>query len=128
MVIYFSRESRPAPPWSDPSPNKVGKARSYWENKDFVSAPNEWEDEVFWFGADKLDHKRINYEIGEEQQIYKIDEVGYESLILGLIQPHYGPMNELCAKGGFPKLTELKLGFSRDGFHWDRSWREINGY
>jgi hypothetical protein len=43
--------------------------------------------------------------------------------MLGLIQPHYGPHNDECAKGGFPKLTELQLAFSRDGFHWDRSNR-----
>jgi hypothetical protein len=26
----------------------------------------------------------------------------------------------VCAKGGYPKLTDLEVGFSRDGFHWDR--------
>ncbi|MEA3477784.1 MAG: glycosyl hydrolase family 32, partial [Bacteroidota bacterium] len=67
---------------------------------------------------------RANYDIGREPQIYKVDAVGYESLMLGLIQPHYGPPNTVCAKGGFPKLTELQLAFSRDGFHWDRTCRE----
>jgi hypothetical protein len=40
-----------------------------------------------------------------------------------MIGMHYilrGPANEVCAKGGFPKLLDLELGFSRDGFHWDR--------
>jgi hypothetical protein len=35
-------------------------------------------------------------------------------------QIHRGPNNGVCSKGGFPKLTDLELGFSRDGFHWDR--------
>jgi hypothetical protein len=37
---------------------------------------------------------------------------------------HYGPDNLTCMEGGFPKMTELQLAFSRDGFHWDRSNRE----
>ncbi|GAC1528884.1 MAG: hypothetical protein NVS3B15_06930 [Sediminibacterium sp.] len=123
-VFTIRRESRPAPPWSDPWRNEGCRARSYWENTDFKAALDGWQDAVFWFGADKLDPKRAHYEIGQEPQIYKVDAVGYESLVLGLIQPHYGPTNEECAKGGFPKLTELQVAFSRDGFHWDRSCRE----
>lgn len=123
-VFTIRRESRPAPPWSDPWRHENGRARSYWENTDLKAALNEWDGAVFWFGADQLDHKRANYTIGQEPQIYKVDAVGYESLVVGLIQPHYGPANEQCAKGGFPKLTELQVAFSRDGFHWDRSCRE----
>jgi hypothetical protein len=37
---------------------------------------------------------------------------------------HYGPPNNACLAGGFPKLTELQLGYSRDGFHWSRPHRE----
>ena len=37
---------------------------------------------------------------------------------------HYGPPNDECAEGGFPKLTELQIAFSRDGFHWDRTNRQ----
>ena len=39
----------------------------------------------------------------------------------------YNPFRKrwvLCTDGKFPKLTEMELAFSRDGFHWDRSWRE----
>jgi len=31
----------------------------------------------------------------------------------------------MCERGGFPKFTELQLGYSRDGFHWDRRDRHI---
>jgi len=126
-VFTVRTSGRPAPPWSvDPwKGQSKGRARSYWENNDFLSAIDGWKDynPVFWLGADKLDHKRTNYEIGQEPQLYKIDAVGYESLMIGLLQLHYGPTNRECAKGGFPKLTELQLAFSRDGFHWDRSNR-----
>jgi len=124
------RFGRPAPPWSDDpytgAKRPRGRARSYWENKIFLAALGEWQgyDPVFWLGADKYDNKRPNYPIGHEPQLYKVDAVGYESLMIGFLQIHYGPPNEDCAKGGFPKLTELQLAFSRDGFHWDRSCRE----
>lgn len=119
---------RPAPPWDSDSWKRRGRgrARSYWDNSDFKAVLGGWKeyDPVFWLGADRFDKKRENYEIGRELQLYKVDAAGYESMMIGLLQPHYGPPNEVCAKGGFPKLTELQLAFSRDGFHWDRSNRE----
>lgn len=123
-VFTIRRQGRPVPPWANPLSTDSGRARSYWENGDFNAALNNWDGAVFWFGADRLDKRRQNYAIGEEPQIYKVDAAGYESLMIGLIQLHYGPNNETCAKGGYPKLTELQIAFSRDGFHWDRSCRE----
>lgn len=123
-VFTIRKETRPIQPWSNPLKITKGRARSYWENEIFDAAMNNWEESVFWFGADALDAKHPHYDIGEEPQIYKVDAAGYESLMLGLIQPHYGPSNEICAAGGYPKLTELQIAFSRDGFHWDRSCRD----
>ncbi|MGI9457449.1 MAG: hypothetical protein ACR2NU_12870 [Aeoliella sp.] len=129
-VFTVRTVGRAAPPWaahaSDSGKPSRGRARSYWENEAFLAAVGGWQgyDPVFWLGADRFDRKRKNYALGREPQLYKIDAVGYESLMLGLLQPHYGPPNEECARGGFPKLTELQLAFSRDGFHWDRSCRQ----
>ncbi|WP_051416478.1 hypothetical protein [Asinibacterium sp. OR53] len=123
-VFTIRKESRPVAPWSATKKNGGGRARSYWEGDTLQAALNNWEGSVFWFGADKYDCIPANYSIGEDPQIYKLDAVGYESVLLGLIQPHYGPANEICGRGGFPKLTELQLAFSRDGFHWDRTNRE----
>ncbi|HWI90121.1 MAG TPA: hypothetical protein VNT20_02555 [Flavisolibacter sp.] len=129
-VFTVRRQGRPAPPWSDdqkPGEKRgMGRARSYWENKDFFAALENWDvyDPVFWLGADKFDNKRRHYPLSNEPQLYKVDAVGYESLMLGFLQIHYGPPNEQCAKGGFPKLTELQIAFSRDGFHWDRTNRQ----
>ena len=58
-----------------------------------------------------------------QTQLYNIDAVAYESLMLGLFQIHQGPPNPICEEGGFPKITELMVGFSRNGFHWDRTNR-----
>lgn len=120
---------RAAPPWNPYTWNEKqsnGRARSYWENEDFLEAIGGWKDfkPVFWLGMDRQDKKRSNYQIGREPQLYKLDAVGYESLMIGLIQVHYGPPNTECQKEGFPKLTELQLAYSRDGFHWDRTNRE----
>ena len=101
-----------------------GRTRSYWENDRFLAALDDWAgySPVYWAGADRLDPPHP--EIGHQTQLYKVDTVGYESLMLGLLQIHYGPPNSVCANGAFPKLTELQVAFSRDGFHWDRSARE----
>ncbi|MSU50314.1 MAG: glycosyl hydrolase family 32 [Opitutus sp.] len=99
------------------------RVRGYWENRNFLAGLDDWDDyePVFWVGPDKLD--RPHPEIGHATQIYKVDAVGYESLMLGLVQVHYGPPNEVVARLGVPKLTELTVAFSRDGFHWDRPER-----
>jgi len=103
-----------------------GRTRAYWENQDFLAALGHWRgrEPEFWLGTDALDSNRENYPIGESPQLYKIDAAGYESLMIGFIQVHYGPANKICAANGYPKLTELQIAFSRDGFHWDRTNRE----
>jgi hypothetical protein len=123
-VFTVRQVDRPTRRLSDPTVVVPGRARSYWEADDFDVPVDGWDGAAFWLGADNRDRMRADYEIGEEPQIYKLDAVGYESLMLGLIGVHYGPDNALCAEGGYPKLTEMQLAFSRDGFHWDRGNRE----
>ena len=99
-----------------------GRTRDYREHSGFLEMamwpPRE---AVPWAAVDDLD--RPDPAIQRPTQLYKVDAVGYESVMLGLMQIHYGPPNDVCAKGKFPKLTELMVAFSRDGFHWDRSSR-----
>ena len=57
---------------------------------------------------------------GDLSQLYSLNAVAYESLMVGMHYLHRGPRNEVCDRGGFPKLIDLELGFSRDGFHWHR--------
>lgn len=112
--------------WAFSHRAKMGEARvrHYWEHKNFLAALGEWDDydPVFWAKADALD--RPDPKIQEAPQLYKIDAVAYESLMIGLFQIHLGPPNAVCAKKGRSKLTDLKIAFSRDGFHWDRSHRD----
>lgn len=77
---------------------------------------------VFWVGADRLDLP--DPRIGDTPQLYSLGAVAYESLMLGMFYIHVGPHNTVCQKLKTPKTIDLKLGFSRDGFHWDRPWRE----
>jgi hypothetical protein len=53
-------------------------------------------------------------------QLYNLDAVAYESVMLGLLAIWQGPNNNDCAKRGIQKRNEILLGFSRDGFHWYR--------
>ena len=96
-----------------------GRCRFYRECDDFLKGA-QWSSEqaVFWAGADRLDLP--DPEIGMTPQLYNLDAVAYESIMLGLFEIHLGPENNVCARGGFPKITELMTAFSRDGFHWHR--------
>ncbi len=97
----------------------IGRARKYREHTDFLKGAS-WTDQeaVFWCGADHLDPP--DPEIGDAAQLYNLNAVGYESLMLGLFEIHLGPNNKICGAEGRPKITELKTAFSRDGFHWHR--------
>ena len=100
-----------------------GRTRDYREHEDFLRLARWGEGEaVYWAGVDK--HDPPDPSIREQPQLYKVEAAAYESIMLGLFQMHYGPPNEVCSKGGFPKLTEIQVAFSRDGFHWHRPWRE----
>ncbi|MBQ8552062.1 MAG: glycosyl hydrolase family 32 [Clostridia bacterium] len=84
----------------------------------------EWNDDEarIWMQCDSLD-SAIPY-IGYEPQLYNVDCVGYESIMLGMFQIMYGPENDVCEKGGVPKITELIPMYSRDGYHFSRPCRD----
>jgi hypothetical protein len=96
-----------------------GRARYYREHSDFLEGA-KWTDDdlVFWAKADRLDPP--DPAIGDRAQLYNLDAIAYESLMLGLFQIHRGPANSVCMEQGIPKITELSLAYSRDGFHWHR--------
>ncbi len=96
-----------------------GRTRGYRECDDFVKGASWKPDELFhWAGADSLDLP--DPQIGDRTQLYNLDAIAYESLMLGVFAIHRGPHNDVCAKMKRPKLTDLELAYSRDGFHWHR--------
>lgn len=100
-----------------------GRARYYYETSDFLKGAT-WSktSPVFWCNADNLDIPDPDLQIPAE--LYNLDAVGYESIMLGLHQIFLGPQNDECLAKGIPKITELKVSFSRDGFHWERPNRD----
>jgi hypothetical protein len=101
---------------------KRGRCRYYFESDAFLKGA-DWAKAVYWTNADRLDKPEPEGRYpgaGEPAQLYSLNAVAYESLMVGMHYIHRGPKNEICEKGKFPKLLDLELGFSRDGFHWDR--------
>jgi hypothetical protein len=108
--VYSLRTSQPG----------TGRSREYREHPDPVAGMHwQAEDKVLWVGADRQDphHPRFP-EI--EPQLYNLDAVAYESIMLGLLSIHQGPPNQECDRLKIHKRNEVLLGFSRDGFHWHR--------
>jgi hypothetical protein len=64
--------------------------------------------------------KQYRFDYGDPPQLYNLDAVPYESIMLGMFGILRGPSNKICGTLKIPKLTELALGYSRDGFHWHR--------
>ncbi len=91
-----------------------GRYRSYWENADFTAPSRGWGERqpVAWVKADSADFMRPGHP--GHPELYNLDCVAYESLVLGLFSVWRG---ESSAR---EKINELTLGFSRDGFHWHR--------
>jgi len=98
------------------------RARAYREHAEFRAAARWAADQpVPWARADALD--RPDPLVGDEVQLYDLNAVAYESIILGALALFYGPQNEVCARTGQPKFNDLQLAYSRDGFHWHRPER-----
>jgi hypothetical protein len=95
----------------------LGRSRAYIDCKDLISGAG-WrrEDLIPWAHADRLD----GYDAAATTapQLYNLDAVAYESLILGLFAVWRGQPADR------PKTNELVLGYSRDGFHWTRPHRQ----
>ncbi|HMF94616.1 MAG TPA: hypothetical protein VKE96_09990 [Vicinamibacterales bacterium] len=94
-------------------PNGIGRHRRYWETPDlFANVGWGPEEPPMWVGADGEDPRRADLDLPCE--LYNLDCVAYESLVLGLFTIFRGERNDR------EKPNDLCVGFSRDGFHWSR--------
>jgi hypothetical protein len=100
------------------------RVRAYWEADDFLEGVQWLPDEPYaWTTVDAKDLP--DPRIGDRTQLYNLDAVAYESIMLGFYQIHFGPENNTIAAEGLPKNTGLTFAYSRDGFHWHRPDRTI---
>lgn len=98
--------------WHD----KAFRCRYFNQHDDFIQS-GQWEVDKLnpWLRADHFDSGRYC-----PPQIYNFDAIAYESLMIGFHQMLDGPGNNICEAARMPKLTELYLSSSRDGYHWHR--------
>jgi len=91
----------------------MGRSRRYRENDDvFAGLAMDKSQETLWVGADWNDRPRPDLPAAPE--LYNLDAVAYESLMLGLFSIWPGQPVDRA------KPNYVCLGFSRDGFHWHR--------
>ena len=110
--VYNIREYKPFGGSNEPM-----RCRSYFESADVIECA-EWKPEQakLWIGADRLDPRRPELDV--QPQLYALDCVAYESLILGLFTIWPGQPADR------PKPNYIAVGFTRDGFHWHRPTHE----
>src|SRR5205823_907529 len=95
----------------------AGRYRRYREHDDLFQGATWRDDEaVTWVRADAADPPRPDY--GTRPELYNLDAVAYESVMLGLFSIWRGERPDR------EKPNDLCVGFSRDGFHWDRQGRQ----
>jgi hypothetical protein len=88
------------------------RERYYSESPDLQTWTPSDPQTSYWTGTDERDPTYPGTTTIPE--LYNLDGVAYESLMVGMFSWFY-PNN--------PSLVELGVGFSRDGFHWNRPTR-----
>jgi hypothetical protein len=88
------------------------RRRQYLEADDFDRARWTAADPVDWISTDDRDSWRADFKL--RPQLYNLDCVAYESVLLGLFSIWRGESST------HHKHNDICVGFSRDGFHWSR--------
>ncbi len=97
--------------------------RLYRECDNLLNGAKWQEDEAhLWMYTDERDKPLTGIEM--QPQLYNVDVIAYESIMLGMFQILYGPENAICERTGTPKITELMPMFSRNGYNFSRPCRE----
>lgn len=100
-----------------------GRARSYHEHPDFLASAAWGSGQpTHWLEADARD--RPDPELRYRPELYKVDCVAYESVMIGMFALYRGPPNHIASEGRVPKVIDLEMGCSRDGLAWSRPRRQ----
>jgi hypothetical protein len=109
------------------TPNRAAissRARFYSESKDLTTWTPSDPGQTFWTGADDQDPPYyLNNPGGQPPELYNLDCVAYESVMVGLFSWFYPGIGYRDYTLPGPTLVELAVGFSRDGFSWVRPTR-----
>jgi len=109
-------------PATSKNPNHYSRVRYYSESRDLKNWSPVDPLEAFWTGPDEDDPPYAGAG-GALPELYNLDAVPYESVLVGLFSWfNPGPAYN-SSYGPGPDLVELGVGFSRDGFHWVRPTR-----
>ena len=111
-----------------------GRSRLYWETPDFFKFGAEstrQREPVVWIASDNADWQRED--LLTRPQLYNLDCAAYESILVGLFTIWRGdyrggrptPKAAELERLGRPKQNSICVGYSRDGFHWDRPDRRV---
>ncbi len=89
------------------------RRRSYHEGSDVLAAA-QWDvnEPLRWTDVDRLDLLRDDLKV--KPQLYNLDAVAYESLMVGFFTVWRGQPADRH------KPNDVVLGYSRDGWHWSR--------
>ncbi len=77
----------------------------------------------YWFNAEEDDPRHPLFP-GIRPQIYNHEAMPYENGMLGYFTVWQGPENNVCDSLMIQKRNEVLIGWSRDGFLWDRESKE----
>jgi hypothetical protein len=130
-VFYNAHRKRWVASLREGSP-LTSRSRGYHEASDvlgmihFGNEKTRNHQKNLWIGADESDFAREDLKLRRIEsrawdlvpsQLYNLDCIAYESLLLGMFTIWRGhPADDLKR----PKINEVCVGFSRDGFHWTR--------
>lgn len=73
----------------------------------------------YWFNAEEDDPRNPHFP-DLRPQIYNHEAMPYEGWMLGYFTVWQGPENGVCDSLSIQKRNEVLIGWSKDGFHWNR--------
>lgn len=77
----------------------------------------------YWFNAEDDDPQHPDFpEI--RPQIYNHEAMPYEGCLIGYFTIWQGPENDACDRLNIQKRNEVLIGWSNDGFHWNREFKQ----
>jgi hypothetical protein len=96
--------------------------RAYEELNNIASDPIAgYNSDPKWCACDNLDPPGPD---GTQPQLYNLDAVGYESLMLGMYTVLRGHDYSRTAGGNGGEMNDVCIAWSRDGWYWERPNRQ----